>query len=99
MTKIRQKASWSPAQQDRKKMSPFLIGSYIAIWVIVALLALATAALARQIGLLYRRLPQAGARMGNIGPNLGETTKPFVAQDVNGQTIYIPDPEKPYTLL
>jgi methylamine dehydrogenase accessory protein MauD len=80
-------------------MSPFLIGSYVAIWIIVALLTVAMAALARQIGLLHQRLPQTGARMGNIGPNLGDTAKPFVAQDLNGQTVYIPDPEKPYTLL
>lgn len=80
-------------------MSPFLIGSYVALWVVVALLSVATAALARQVGLLYRRLPQAGARIGNVGPELGKAIEPFIGRDVYGKRVYIPDREKRNTLL
>jgi methylamine dehydrogenase accessory protein MauD len=69
-----------------------LMGSYFALWIVVVLLSLALAALARQIGVLYRRLPPAGARMGNPGPEVGKALEPFVGMDLYGETLHIPDP-------
>jgi methylamine dehydrogenase accessory protein MauD len=80
-------------------MSSFLLGSYIALWIVAALQTIALAALARQIALLHSRLPGFGAMMTNPGQEVGLPVKPFVADDVHGKTIHIPDPEKPKTLL
>ena len=61
-------------------MSALLTGSYIALWILVIFLTLALAALARQIGILYRRLAPAGARIMNAGPTIGERIVPFTGK-------------------
>src|ERR1700686_3372459 len=45
--------------------------------------------LARQIGLLHRRLRPAGARMTNAGPEIGTTVPNFVAIDLRGRSVQI----------
>ena len=65
-------------------MSALLTGSYIALWILVIFLTLALAALARQIGILYRRLAPAGARIMNAGPTIGERIVPFTGRDIDG---------------
>lgn len=47
------------------------IASYVVLWVLVIVLALAVVALLRQIGVLHARLHPLGAHFGGEGPALG----------------------------
>lgn len=66
-------------------MSDIWYISYAVLWAFVLLLALTVLALARQIGLLHRRLPALGARMGNPGPEIGEQLPAFEAHTLDGR--------------
>jgi methylamine dehydrogenase accessory protein MauD len=57
-------------------------------------LTVGLAALAAQIGVLYRRLPPSGARIGDPGPDIGEVIESFAGSDVSGREVIIPDLEK-----
>jgi methylamine dehydrogenase accessory protein MauD len=80
-------------------MNTMLLSSYFALWALVLLLILAFAVLARQIGLLHRRLAPVGARMMNIGPDLGEVIATRVVTDIFGRQIDIGGPKSKPTLL
>lgn len=47
------------------------IASYVVLWITVVVLALAVAALLRQIGVLHARLRPLGVHFGGEGPELG----------------------------
>lgn len=66
------------------------LSSYIALWILVALLSVALFSLARQIGLLHRRLVPVGARITNVGPSIGDTITPFAGVDINSNPVSIP---------
>jgi methylamine dehydrogenase accessory protein MauD len=68
-------------------MSHVLMGSYIALWILVLFLALTVAALARQIGILYRRISPSGARMLNAGPQIGDALPAFTGLDIYGNRV------------
>ncbi len=61
--------------------------SYAALWVLILLEMVMTLALARQVGLLHTRLRPTGARMGNVGLELGELAPSFSKKDLNGRLI------------
>ena len=66
-------------------MSGLWLASYLVLWAVTAAVALTVAALARQIGLIHRRIPPLGARMGNPGPALGERVPAITGTNLNGQ--------------
>ena len=59
--------------------------SYLALWGVVAFLMLAVFVLARQVGLLHRRLAPSGARMENAGPEIGESAPELKMIDLQGR--------------
>lgn len=63
--------------------------SYIVLWLLALLLAAATFALARQIGVLHVRLPAGGARLSNAGPEIGEAVPEFRATDMFGRGLIL----------
>jgi len=62
-----------------------LLVSNAVLWVAVVLLAVAVAALARQIGVLYERVAPAGALMTGHGPRVGEAAPVVRAEDLAGR--------------
>lgn len=52
-------------------MTEIWMVSFLLLWLIVIVLVLAVFTLARQIGMLHRRLSPTGARMTNAGPEIG----------------------------
>jgi len=71
------------------------------LWLVVAGLAIAVLALARQIGILHQRLPQAGALKLGTGPVVGEAAPVVAASDFTGAPLRIggADPSNADTLL
>ena len=59
------------------------------LWLVVAGLAIAVLALARQIGILHQRLPQAGALKLGTGPVVGEAAPVVAATDFTGAPLRI----------
>jgi methylamine dehydrogenase accessory protein MauD len=68
-------------------MNSFWLTSYIALWFLVALLSLVVVLLARQVGLIYRRLGPAPARIEDEGPPIGDLAPQTEASTVNGELI------------
>jgi methylamine dehydrogenase accessory protein MauD len=66
-------------------MTQALIVSNLVLWVVVVLLAVLVAALARQIGVLYERVAPAGALAIARGPAVGETAPVTTADDLTGR--------------
>jgi methylamine dehydrogenase accessory protein MauD len=66
-------------------MTQALIVSNVVLWVVVVLLAVLVAALARQIGVLYERVAPAGALAIARGPAVGETAPVTTADDLTGR--------------
>ena len=54
------------------------------LWLIVAVLAVAVLALARQVGVLNQRVAPAGALTPTAGPKVGELTEAMDADDLSG---------------
>ena len=57
----------------------------IALWLLVAVLALAVLALARQVGVLNQRVGPAGALTPTTGPKIGELTDALDAVGLDGK--------------
>lgn len=68
------------------------VASYIGLWVLVIVLLVLTVALARQIGLIYRRLPPAVARMTSEGPTVGSEMEEIAGRTLHGRAISIGGP-------
>jgi methylamine dehydrogenase accessory protein MauD len=64
-------------------MSQALILSNLLLWTLTVVLAMAVLLLARQLALLYRRLPAVGALMIDRGPGIG-TQAPYFAVATHG---------------
>jgi methylamine dehydrogenase accessory protein MauD len=79
--------------------SALSIVSQIGLWIVVILLLVTVFALARQIGLLHRRIPAAGARMTAAGPAIGKQAPEFHGADVFGKRVSLGSPGKKQTLL
>lgn len=61
--------------------------SYVALWGLVVVEALVVVALARQVSLVERRHGPVGARMGNVGLELGDNAPRFEEEDLGGRLI------------
>jgi methylamine dehydrogenase accessory protein MauD len=61
--------------------------SYALLWALVLILLLGIAALAREIGLLHRRLPPVGARGSADGPAVGKHAPSFEEVSVTGEPV------------
>jgi methylamine dehydrogenase accessory protein MauD len=72
-------------------MSDAFLASYIALWALLVLAFLGIAGMARQVGLLTRRLPREMTE-GLPGPALGETVLPIRGETFDGTPISI-EPE------
>jgi methylamine dehydrogenase accessory protein MauD len=59
------------------------------LWLVVVGLAIGVLALARQIGILHQRLPQAGALKLGTGPVVGEAAPVVAANDFAGEPLRI----------
>lgn len=66
-------------------MTDIWLSSYLCLWILVVFLLLAVFTLARQIGLLHRRLPPFGAMMTNDGPEVGARAPELEAVDLRGR--------------
>lgn len=73
-------------------MTSFLLVSAVILWFAVLLLAVGLFGLARQIGLLYNRLPQTGARILDAGPEIGTLLEPVEVMSVRGEPLMLPPP-------
>jgi methylamine dehydrogenase accessory protein MauD len=80
-------------------MTGVFMASYIALWILVALLSLALASLAVQIGVLHRRILPVGARIMNVGPSIGHSISPFNGTDIHGRPVTLPGSDGRYTAL
>jgi methylamine dehydrogenase accessory protein MauD len=70
-------------------MSSLLLVSYITLWLLVLLLFLSVVVLARQIGVLHKRIMPQGARMLDAGPGIGETLPMRQVTDAFGAPVTI----------
>jgi methylamine dehydrogenase accessory protein MauD len=70
-------------------MTEMLLASYAGLWVLVIVLLVISVALARQIGLIYRRLPPTAARMTSEGPALGAEMGPITGRMLDGTVMAI----------
>lgn len=61
--------------------------SYIVLWLLVIFMLVACFALARQIGLIHRRIPPAAARPTPEGPAVGEVMEPLVGRALTGGSV------------
>lgn len=74
-------------------MSGWWLASYVVLWVLVVVLALAVLALARQVGVLHLRLgPRGALEIDDEGPPLGEAPEPIDARDPAGRPVTIGGP-------
>jgi len=67
-------------------MTTIWLISHITLWVVVALLSVLVILLTRQMGLIYRRLGPAPARMENDGPAIGDSLPEIIVQTLDGET-------------
>ncbi|HZA60733.1 MAG TPA: alkyl hydroperoxide reductase [Actinomycetota bacterium] len=74
--------------------------SYIALWVLVVVLAVVVLALARQVGTLHLRLgPRGALEVDDEGPELGEAPGPIAAHDLDGRPTEVGGPGRSRMLL
>ena len=74
-------------------MSGWWVASYVALWVLVILLAVLMIAIARQVGTLHLRLgPRGALEVDGEGPPLGEAPEPVTAPDLDGRPVTIGGP-------
>ena len=67
--------------------------SYVALWLVVAVLATVVVALARQVGTLHLRLgPRGALEIDTEGPPLGEAPEPMELADADGRPVAIGGP-------
>lgn len=67
---------------------PAWVASYVALWVLVVVLAVAVVALLRQIGVLHTRLQPLGTHFAGEGPELDEPA-PAVGLDYAAVTLTV----------
>ncbi|HZI86780.1 MAG TPA: thioredoxin-like domain-containing protein [Pyrinomonadaceae bacterium] len=67
-------------------MTTIWLISHAVLWLVVGLLSVLVILLARQMGLIYRRLGSAPARMENDGPAIGESVPEMTVRTLAGET-------------
>jgi methylamine dehydrogenase accessory protein MauD len=71
-------------------LSGWWAASYVALWILVAVLCFVVVALARQIGTLHLRLgPRGALEMDDEGPALGEGRPPTTSTDLKGNQVTV----------
>jgi methylamine dehydrogenase accessory protein MauD len=75
------------------------IVSHGLLWVVVIVQGILLLALARQIGLLHERLEPSGARIMNVGPQIGQPLPSFEATDIHDRHISLGGERSKRTLL
>lgn len=80
-------------------MNQLLLVSYVAVWLLVLLLCLAVLVLARQIGLIQRRVGPLPARTEASGPSLGDRVEPLEAAGLDGRPVMVGGRRERATLL
>ena len=81
-------------------MEGWWVASYVALWLLVAVLCATVVALARQIGTLHLRLgPRGALEVDEEGPALGDVLEPFEASDTLGRPLTIAAPGEQQMLL
>lgn len=80
-------------------MDALLVGSHIAVWLVVALEGFAILVLIRHVGLIYRRMPPVGARLDATGPRVGEAITPMRVTDLSEHSFQIGGPSTKRRLL
>lgn len=68
-------------------MSSLEVVSQVLLWIVVILQGIFLLALARQIGILHQRYTSTGARIMNVGLNIGETAPDLEVQDMHGDRV------------
>jgi methylamine dehydrogenase accessory protein MauD len=68
-------------------MNGVWLASHIVLWVLMILVILTMLALARQVGLLNRRIPAVGAREEGGGPDVGDPAPSFDEVDLTGRRV------------
>ena len=76
-------------------MSPFLVGSYIALWVLCVAQALALLALYNHFGRLWFSSREGREKQG---PAIGERIQPFTVRTLDGRDVAVPS-ARPVLLL
>ena len=69
-----------------------LVASNFLLWIVLLLLVVAVAALARQIGVLHERIAPMGALVADGGPRPGDLAPPVTARTIDGQVVTIGTP-------
>ena len=81
-------------------MEGWWVASYVALWLLVAVLCATVVALARQIGTLHLRLgPRGALELDDEGPALGDALEPLEASDTLGRPLTIAAPGEQQMLL
>lgn len=70
-------------------MSGIWLVSYVILWSVVIMLVLISLALARQVGLIHRRLPPPPARATLDGPAIGNPMEAFTIRAPDGQVFTV----------
>jgi methylamine dehydrogenase accessory protein MauD len=73
-------------------MSQALVLSNVVLWTLTVVLAAAVLLLARELAVLYRRLPAVGALMIDRGPGIGTLAPGFAVESANGVRAIIGGP-------
>lgn len=73
--------------------------SHVLLWIVVILQGIFLLALARQIGLLHEQLPARGARIMNVGLDIGELAPTVNVQDINNHRVTLGVERGKHTLL
>lgn len=68
-------------------MSGAWLASYVMMWVLLLLLVVGMITVARQIGLIHKRLIPVGARMEDPGPAIGDEIDTLDAIDLSGRPL------------
>lgn len=64
----------------------WFVASYLLLWLILIVQAVMLLVLARQIGILHRRIHPTGARITNVGLEIGDKAPSFSEVDIHGRT-------------
>lgn len=81
-------------------MEGWWAASYAILWLLVVMLAMVVAALARQIGTLHLRLgPRGALELDGEGPPLGEMLPPADTKDMEGRALTLGGPGEAQLLL
>ena len=68
-------------------MSSLEVISQVLLWIVVILQGIFLLALARQIGILHQRYTSTGARIMNVGLNIGEAAPELELEDINSNRV------------